>query len=152
MVFKFWEDSHNPEIIEEIYSVSSTIGSILEDTAKGILAQSASKHSNDRESANLYLAWNIVYNGWWSLYPFEDVGNPSYIIPIGSRSEVVFFSTLLSVQNQVRTILPMYINVGRFPTYYPHKDGDVFSREEVNLWKKLHPDVQKDITLVSQYI
>lgn len=152
VIFKFWEDSNNPAITREIYEVAATIESVLQGTTKTTLDQSAAKHSNDKKSANTYLAWNIVYNGWADTYPFEDVWNPSYIIPIGSRSEVVFFSTLLSIQRQIRTILPMYVNVGRFPTYYPHKDGDIFSREEISTWKKLHPDIQKDITLVSQYI
>lgn len=154
VVFRFWKKDIPQSIIKEIAQVKEQLKKIVPAHHQETLQESARKHSFDAESFYAYLAGNVVYNWWTDTYPFWELWDPEIIVPIGSRSEKIFFETLLQTNQSLRRIIPIYVQNWRFPVYYPHSSGDIFTVEEYDSkWTDwFHPDVIKDIDLVYKYI
>lgn len=145
--FSFWEKPDDKDILEKIYCYAEEIRGVLDDSIISYFQSCEDKNSKNKGKSLMYLAANNYYNGWFSEYPFDEVGT---VIPIGWRSESMFFRILLETQQSCRNIFPLITQVGEFPTYYKNPRWDVM--KESDIWNITIPsNIKKDLEVLSLY-
>lgn len=152
----FWETKNDNENFEIIKNYSWHVSKVLwENGNDSHFQECEKKHSYWNDSYVFYVTANAFYNWGFNEIPFENTDGVQNIIPIWGRSETKFFETLLQTQTSFRDIFPLITQIGAFPTYYVNPRWDVRNPEELSqykMWKKkLHPDIEKDIQILSPY-
>ena len=150
--FYFWERKNDMTIAQDIGRyVDEHIELLRERKDNANFISSWKKHGNWAVNHFFYVVANSYYNGGYKEYPFTEIWNPHTIIPIWGRSETDFFKVLLETQQSCREIFPLITQVWAFPTYYTHPHWDILDTEDDCWWNQLHPDIKKDISVLSHY-
>jgi hypothetical protein len=155
ITFTFWEKESDMEVVKSICKYVNITLEVLNSEEKAYFQSCWEKHSNGKVNALYYTTANTFYNWWYPESPFPEMWDMTEIIPVGWRSETKFFEALLKTQTSTREILPLITQVWAFPTYYRAPSWDVQTYEEISEYVfghlTVHPDIEKDIKILSQY-
>lgn len=155
ITFSFWKKDNDIETVTVIWKYVSEVTNFLPEETSKYFQKSWEKHTNWDVQHLYYVTANNLYNWGYPETPFPEVGQIDEVIPVWGRSETQFFKTLLETQISCRDIFPLITQVWAFPTYYKYPRWDVQTYEEVSehiFWhSNLHPDIQKDLKILSQY-
>ncbi|MDD3028853.1 MAG: hypothetical protein PHS57_01030 [Alphaproteobacteria bacterium] len=89
------------------------------------------RHNNGEKTCFLYAAANIILNGGYGPhYPLDKFipASAMTIIPMGGAKERPFFNLTAYMSRSTgcsHRIIPLLVQTGEIPTYYPYKKGDV---------------------------